>query len=98
MRHPPRPFGSSLARAAACLVLTSACTTLRPVALDELRGPTPPDRVLVRLNDHSTLWLSAPKLVGDTLEGVAQGLGSQHILLSDAMGVREREAAPGRTA
>lgn len=79
------------------LSLTAACTTLRPVGADELRGTNPPDRVRVTKTDDSTVVLHAPKMVGDTLVGTAGGV-RRTFLLSQATAIQAREPAPDRTA
>jgi hypothetical protein len=65
--HHPTPFWTFLA--ATCLIVETACTTLRSVAPDELRGPNPPDRVRITETNDSTMVLRSPQLVGDTLRG-----------------------------
>ena len=61
---------SVLALAATCLIVTAACTTLRPVQPDKLRGPNPPDRVRLTETNDSTVVLRDPQLVGDSLVGM----------------------------
>ena len=99
MRFPflPLPLGALLARAGACLLVTGACTTLRSIGRDELRGPNPPSSVRVTQADHSTVVLHAPKVVGDTLEGTVNGV-RQQVPLSQTTAIQAREAAPDRTA
>jgi hypothetical protein len=80
-----------------CLVVTAACTTMRPVDPDELRGPNPPERVRVTKTDDSTVVLHTPKLIGDMLVGFANGTRLT-LLLSQTTTIRAWEPAPGRTA
>ena len=94
--HDRQSVWESLA-AATCLIFSAACATLRPVGLDELRGPNPPSSAHVTLTDHSTLDLDAPKLVGDTLVGMISGV-RWPLLLSQTTAIEVREAAPERMA
>jgi hypothetical protein len=67
----PTPLWTFLA--ATCLMVTAACTTLRPVEPDELAGPDAPDTVRVAEQDHSVVVFHQPRAVGDTLVGTAHG-------------------------
>jgi hypothetical protein len=88
---------SLLTPAATCLIVAAACTTLRPVGVDELRGPNPPERVRVTKTDDSTVALHSPRVVGDTLVGTADGV-RRTLLLSQATAIQAWEPAPNRTA
>jgi len=90
--HHPAPF-----LAATFLIVAAACTTLRPVEPDELRGPNPPDRVRVAKTDDSTVVLHTPRLVGDTLVGFVNG-ARRAFALSQTTEIEMCEADPGRTA
>jgi hypothetical protein len=88
---------SLLASSLTCLTLTVACTTLRPVEPNDLRGPNPPDRVRVSETNDSTVDLRAPRLTGDTL--VEDVDGKQRALpLSGIAEIDGWTADPGRTA
>ena len=78
-------------------LLIAACTTLRPVQPDELRGPNPPDRVRVTETNDSTIVLRDPKLVGDTLVGLVDGK-RRAFLLSHTTAIDTWAADHGRTA
>ncbi len=80
-----------------CLTITAACTTLRPVEPDELRGPSRPERVRITEINDSTVVLRTPKVVGDTLIGTVDG-ARRTFLLAQATAIQAREPAPGRTA
>jgi hypothetical protein len=96
------PVGVLLGPAAVFLILTVACTTLRPVRPDQLSGPHAPDNVLVTGLDHSKVVLYAPRVVGDTLEGTIKGRGvidnRRRFLLSQTTTIQKVQAAPARTA
>jgi hypothetical protein len=83
--------------ATSCLVVTAACTTLRPVEPDELRGSNPPDRVRVTKTDDSTLVLHTPKVVGDTLIGFVDDT-RRAFPLSQTTAIDTWAADPGQTA
>ncbi|HXQ29745.1 MAG TPA: hypothetical protein VN848_10790 [Gemmatimonadales bacterium] len=93
--HHPAPLCTFLA--ATCLIVTAACTTLRPVEPDELRGPNPPERVRVTTTDDSTVVLRAPTVLGDTLIGTVDRV-RRTFLLAQATAIQAWEPAPGRTA
>ena len=78
-------------------LLIAACTTLRPVQPDELRGPNPPDRVRVTEANDSTVILRSPQLVRDTLIGTVDGTRRAFPLLGTTE-IDTWEAAPGQTA
>jgi hypothetical protein len=90
------PSGTLLALAETCLGLAAACTTLRPVGRDDLRGPSGPATVRVTQADHSTVVLRDPKVVGDTLFGAVNGV-PRRLLLSETTVIGQRTAAPERT-
>jgi hypothetical protein len=87
----------SLCVTVTCLILAAACTTLRPVEPDELRGPNAPDRVRVTKTDDSTVVLRTPKIVGDTLVGFVNDT-RRTFLLSQTTAIQGWEPAPGCTA
>ena len=93
--HHPVPLWTFVA--ATCLTVTTACTTLRPVESDDLRGPNPPDRVQVTTTDDSTVVLHNPTMVDDTLVGFVDGT-RRAFPLSQATEIDAWEADRGRTA
>ncbi len=84
-----RPVRARLARVGSCLILASACTTLRPLTPDAL-GDKRAESVHVTLADHSTVVLHTPQLIGDTLVGTVNG-ARQGFPLSQVTAIRERE-------
>ena len=82
---------------ATCLIVTAACTTLRPVEPDELRGLNPPERVRVTKTNDSTVVLHTPQMVGDTLVGFVDST-RRAFLLSHTTAIDTWAADPGRTA
>ncbi|HXQ27916.1 MAG TPA: hypothetical protein VN848_01495 [Gemmatimonadales bacterium] len=88
------PVRARLARVGICLILTSACTTLRPLTPDDLGNK--PESVHVTLADHSTVVLHTPQVIGDTLVGTVNG-ARQGFPLSQVTAIREREFDGVRT-
>jgi hypothetical protein len=78
-------------------LLCSACYTLHPLPSGDVQVLQPRDRLWVTRADHSTVAISAPQLMGDTVFGMVNGV-REHFLLSDTVRVGTRELAPARTA
>ena len=80
-------------------VLCVGCTTLRPVTPEQLTGANRPDSVFVTETDHWTLVLHQPRVVGDTLEGMLEGLDTvRRVPLSQANAIQAEAPANGHTA
>ena len=69
---------------------------MRPIPVSQLIS-TPIARVWVTEADQTTIVLHGPRVTGDTLGGFVDGK-YREMLLSDARVIRQRAAAPGRTA
>jgi len=81
----------------ALLIGAAACHTIRTVPAAQIQRSRPPERVWVTLADQSTLMVQQPELTGDTLVGMVFGEPAR-LSLTDAVSIRTRESAPGRTA
>ena len=75
----------------------SACYTVQPIHTGELQSLKSADRVWIMRADQSTISVSSPQLVGDTVIGRVDGI-REHFLLSDTVQVGTRHLAPARTA
>jgi hypothetical protein len=74
---------------------SSACHTMRPVAMDEIGGLRPAT-VRVTRTDDAVVEVAAPKLVGDRLGGFVDGK-YQVLEFSDVKQMEMRVPARGRT-
>jgi hypothetical protein len=83
------PVRARLARVGSCLILASACTTLRPLTPDDL-GDKRAESVHVTLADHSTVVMHTPQVIGDTLVGTVNG-AREGFPLSQVTAIRDRE-------
>jgi hypothetical protein len=81
----------------ALLVGAAACHTIRTVPAEQIQSSRRPQRVWVTLPDHSTVLVQQPEFTGDTVVGMVYGEPAR-LSLSEALSIRTREAAPGRTA
>src|SRR2546428_11823796 len=79
------------------LLLTAACTAMRTVERAELNPSNPLTHVWVTGPDHTTVIFDSARVSGDSLIGLVNGQ-PQRFPLSDATGLRVREAAPDHTA
>ena len=77
-------------------VAALGCHTIRSVQPAQLTSGRPVQRLWVTLSDQSTVTIDLPELYGDTLTGIVYG-EPQHIALSDALAIKARRSAPGRS-
>ena len=75
---------------------TVACHTMQPIKVSQLIS-SPVARVWVTGTDETTVVLHGPRVNGDTLGGFVDGT-YREMLLSNTRSLRQRAAAPGRTA
>ncbi|HUL49265.1 MAG TPA: hypothetical protein VLT79_04530 [Gemmatimonadales bacterium] len=91
------PTGTYRSVTGSILTLISlACTTVRPIDRDQLISAHPPARVRVTRSDATTLTLDAPRLVGDTLQGTANG-AAHSLRFTDVVKLEAREPSDART-
>jgi hypothetical protein len=95
--HLPLPSDTLIACVGISLLLTTACTTWRPIESDELSWPSAPSRVRVIRPDRTAVVLGAPYVTGDTIGGMVDGV-RQEVLLSPGTTMEARTLAPVRTA
>jgi hypothetical protein len=76
---------------------SAACHTIRTVDAADMHGTRAPQSVWVTLPDSSTLLVQQPEVSGDTLVGMVYGEPAR-VSLNDAVSIRTKQAAPGRTA
>jgi len=86
----------SVVAAVAIVALASfGCYTTR-LAGPGVLASRPPQRVWLTLADHSTVVVQSPRISGDTLRGLVDGV-RRVFLLSDATLIQIRQFAPART-
>jgi hypothetical protein len=79
------------------LLLTAACTSLRPVPPARLQQSHPLPRVWVMRADRSAVIFDEAHVRGDTLVGLVNG-NWERMPLSEATTIRARERSGSRTA
>lgn len=89
-----RPIAQGLL---ASVVMLAACHTVRTVGVSEMRASRPPQSVWVTMPDGSPVLVQQPEVNGDTLVGMIYGEPAR-FPLADAVTIRARRPAPGRTA
>ena len=78
------------------LLITAACTTLRPVRPDQLTPPQSPARVWVTRADRSVAVFDSARVEGDSLVGIINGT-AERLPLTGAT-IQTRQLSIGRTA
>jgi hypothetical protein len=75
---------------------TAACTTMRPVSLDELGAMRPAEAVVTK-HDQTVVVVSGPQTVGDTLMGYVNGR-FEEIPAENLQEIRVKRPARAKTA
>jgi hypothetical protein len=85
--------------AALLIVTLTSCTAWKPVSVTPasyIRAHDP-DRVWIQLEDRSTLVLSRPRVIGDSLRGISAG-AYRNVALTNVTQMRAQEHSGKRTA
>src|SRR5579864_1912526 len=84
--------------AALLVPITTACTTVAPVANPREFIPIKrPNEVWLQRKDGTTVVMYRPVLKGDTVFGVVRGQGQRGIARSEITGVQAAQPAPDKT-